>query len=465
MQARVCGVCRGEEMIHISLRRMAAAILFLLCSATASWACSAVTGISPASGSAAGGTSVTISGNGFNCHTITVTFGGKPASASRINDTTITAIAPPGTGSVDVVVYLTGTPYIAPQQFTYTTPQQSYDIRDLQVIGTKTVATFSGDAISGAVGSATGDALSGGASVVTGSAGGIHFNFTAEPQRDARVEQAFNALAYAGGAYKAPRATIVPREWSVWADLRGTGFDRDNAVDGTQGRQLNVTGGIGRKLTPDIVVGAFAGYESFDFTMASISGKLTGNGYTVGGYAGWRLGSLWRFDAMLGFSDIGYDASAGLANGSFDATRWIVSGGLTGTLPFGGIVIEPSTRIYALWEHDRAWADNFGTAQAARDFSIGRLSSGGRMLVPFETGGIRVSPYVGLYGDWRFSSDNALPVNAANAGIKDGLSGRATAGIAATTTSGLAVSLGGEWGGLGAGYDLWSANGRILVPF
>jgi hypothetical protein len=63
-----------------------------------------VTGVSPNSGPAAGGTSVTITGSGFTGAT-GVAFGGVPATGVTVlSDTTITATAPAGTGTVDVTV-------------------------------------------------------------------------------------------------------------------------------------------------------------------------------------------------------------------------------------------------------------------------------------------------------------------------------------------------------------------------
>jgi hypothetical protein len=64
----------------------------------------AVTSISPTHGSSAGGTSVTISGCNFADAT-GVSFGTKAAASFHVNsDTSITAVSPPGTGTVDVVV-------------------------------------------------------------------------------------------------------------------------------------------------------------------------------------------------------------------------------------------------------------------------------------------------------------------------------------------------------------------------
>ena len=89
------------------------------------------------------------------------------------------------------------------------------------------------------------------------------------------------------------------------------------------------------------------------------------------------------------------------------------------------------------------------------------------MTYPWQaTSDLLVSPYVGLYGDYRFSTDSALPVGIAFVGIKDGWSERVTTGL--TMKSGLAgpsLSLGAELGGLGAGYNLWSANARVNWPF
>jgi hypothetical protein len=80
-----------------------------------------VTGISPTSGPAAGGTLVTITGTGFTGATA-VDFGTNPATGlTVVNDTTITADSPAGTGAVDVTVATpSGTSATSPaDEFTY----------------------------------------------------------------------------------------------------------------------------------------------------------------------------------------------------------------------------------------------------------------------------------------------------------------------------------------------------------
>jgi IPT/TIG domain len=86
-----------------------------------------VTAISPASGSALGGDSVTITGSGFTGATA-VDFGNASAPQETVDsDTQITATTPPGNGTVDVtVVTPTGTSSPSPaDQFSYQGAQPS----------------------------------------------------------------------------------------------------------------------------------------------------------------------------------------------------------------------------------------------------------------------------------------------------------------------------------------------------
>jgi hypothetical protein len=82
-----------------------------------------VSSVSPAAGSRAGGTPVTISGSGFS-GAGAVYFGPASARSFTVNsDTSISAVAPPGLGTVDVAVALADTGPGAPSdddEFTYT---------------------------------------------------------------------------------------------------------------------------------------------------------------------------------------------------------------------------------------------------------------------------------------------------------------------------------------------------------
>jgi ubiquitin len=350
----------------------------------------------------------------------------------------------------------------------------SQNVRAIQISVTKTVAATSGASISNAIDGGMDAGFSENGTPTYINPGGGFINFAADPRSEiaSRTDDAFSALAYAGKINKAPDYNKPPlhldRDWSAWADIRGTGWKLTEASgngNDIKGSQVNLTTGIGRKLDTDTLVGAVVGYENFKYDVASLNGSLKGNGETIGGYFARSLGSNLRFDAALAWTYLNYNASSGTASGSFNASRWLATTGLTGNHSFGTYMLEPSAKLYVLWESEQAWTDSLGTAQASRNFFAGRTALGSKVARPFvSSGGWTVTPYVGLYGDWRFSSDSAIATGTPVAFIEDGWSGRVTAGLSATAKNGFTVSLGGEYGGLGANFKVWTGNVRVSMP-
>ena len=80
------------------------------------------TGVSPASGSSAGGQTVTINGTGFNLTTTAVSFGGTPAASFHVDSPTqITAVSPAeAAGAVDITVTTAGGASVAGPQDLFT---------------------------------------------------------------------------------------------------------------------------------------------------------------------------------------------------------------------------------------------------------------------------------------------------------------------------------------------------------
>jgi hypothetical protein len=351
-------------------------------------------------------------------------------------------------------------------QFSYAVPADSLNIRALQNAISPMVAQTSGQAITGAVDGAIGKAFSNGGNPMTVGPNGVTFNFAEEPPLDPRMEKAYAALGGDATNVTNPARRLSPdREWSAWLDLHGAGWTQDNPAADLHGNQLNITAGLGRKLTPDFLIGLVTGYEHFKYDVAALAGTLKGDGGTVGGYAAWRLTQQIRWDATIAWSDVAYNAMAGTASGSFTGYRWLASTGLTGTYSLAAFIFEPSAKVYALWERQGVWTDSLGTLQDARDFSAGRVATGGKASYLWVAGDVRIVPYLGLYGDYRFSTDNALPAGQPIVGIGDGWSGRVTTGATVAMSGGGTFALGGEYGGIGAHYKVWTANGRLIWPF
>jgi uncharacterized repeat protein (TIGR01451 family) len=392
---------------------------------------------------------------------------------------------------------------------TVNTPADSLKLRALQVLVTPMVAQVSGQAISNAVDSAIGEGFNEGGTFIAPSGSGVRVNFAADPEAQAtdaapratdpfsnanesfaggrgfgsrppspsRVDDSFGALAYAGPTKTTPLRVAEARQWLGWADVRGATLDRwgsTAAVPGANvlyGNQVNLLAGLTRKFTPNFLIGVLGGFETFDYRSDALQGRLKGDGWTVGSYLGWMITQNIRFDSGVAYSGIGYNGTAGLAAGSFHGNRWLFTGGLTGTYTGYGIQIEPSARVYALWEHENAYTDTLGTLQTARDFATGRASGGVKLSYPVPWSATTVvAPYVGLFGDYYFNSDNAGAVAAAAAAIPsniilDGWSARATGGLTTKFGNGAQVAVGAERAGIGGNFGLWTYRARASVPF
>ena len=101
-------------------------------------------------------------------------------------------------------------------------------------------------------------------------------------------------------------------------------------------------------------------------------------------------------------------------------------------------------------------------------FSTGRASGGVKVAYPARwSDTVLVAPYVGLYGDYYFNTDNAgaiVPGAIPTGIIMDGWSARATGGLTAQFNGGT-VSAGAERAGIGGNFALWTYRVRASVPF
>jgi outer membrane autotransporter protein len=238
-------------------------------------------------------------------------------------------------------------------------------------------------------------------------------------------------------------------------------------VNDVKGDGANVLLGFDRRIAPDTVVGVTTGYERLNSEVATLAASAKYNGETIGGYIVQGFGNV-RFDAALDWTHLDYDTATGANGGSYGGSRWRVTSGLTGHYRLGGFALQPSANVQVAFERDSAWTDSAGNAVAANNSTVGRTALGALVARPLAIpSGWIVSPYVGVYADWLFSSasNNVIPAGPTIAVIHDGWAGRVTAGVTAIAARGVVLSAGGEFGGLGENYQFWKGNLRASMPF
>ncbi len=342
------------------------------------------------------------------------------------------------------------------------TTSDSDKARAVQIAGSRIAGQTSGHAISSATGSAINHLFNGPGPGAQGTPpSNLGGPFAAPNGLGARPHA--GAVPYDAG----PRASLAPigSPWRMWGDVRGTDIRDSDATVDLKSEQINVTAGIGRRLGSNHAAGLLAGYEDFRYAFTGV-GTLRGEGATVGTYFGMRLMPRLLLDAMVAYTRLEYDVVAGTASGSFDADRWLGSIGVTGGFAMGPrVLVEPSVRIYLLRESQDGWTDSLGTAQAARDFTEGRVSVGAKATTWMPVSAGMLAPYVGLYGEYDFGSDNGMPSGVLGLGLNDGWSMRATAGVSLSTHNGFVLSLGGDVGGIGGDYLTQSVRAGAAVAF
>jgi outer membrane autotransporter protein len=142
---------------------------------------------------------------------------------------------------------------------------------------------------------------------------------------------------------------------------------------------------------------------------------------------------------------------------------------LTGSYQYRSFLLEPSARIYALWERDSAYTDTLGVAQTANNFSTGRASAGSKLSYPMAwSPTIALAPYAGVYGDYYFASSTASIANIRTpALLLQGWSARFATGVSMQFKGGGMISAGGELGGIGSGTNtnVYTYRVRGSLPF
>jgi hypothetical protein len=169
--------------------------------------------------------------------------------------------------------------------------------------------------------------------------------------------------------------------------VRGFDFFRGTFGNDLKGTQIDAFAGLTRRLTSNFVVGVLGGYEHFDYSSQAFNGVLKGDGWTAGAFLGWKLSPNMRFDAGAAWSDLLANGVSGTARGSFLGARWLVQGGLTGTYPWQSFVLEPSARVFALWERLYRQPRHASASAQLRDRTRERRHQGYLSLRLDELGG------------------------------------------------------------------------------
>jgi len=242
-------------------------------------------------------------------------------------------------------------------------------------------------------------------------------------------------------------------EWNAW--IKGDFTDYDGSA--LNGSQANLVVGIDHQPDPDTVIGGLLSYDTSDFTtnIGGTPGALKADGYTIGVYAGRRMGNGLLIDGMLGYSVLDYSVANGAITGAFDATRISIALGISSKMEMGGMTVEPNAKLIFARETQSAYTDSGPTAIAKQTTTAGRLSLGPTVyLNPNDAG---VAPWFSVNAEYDFSSTGILATGSPS--FDDQFSLRAGFGVNVPLSRG-GLSFAVNAGGLGN--DNYSSVGATI---
>ena len=252
--------------------------------------------------------------------------------------------------------------------------------------------------------------------------------------------------------------------WNAWIKGNWNIYDGDNF----DGHTVDVMAGVDYDYSDTAIIGMLGGYgtSDFDVVTSGTAGSFNGDSYSIGPYIGLKLSEHLRFKALAAYTYSDYTNVSGTTDGNFNAHRATVSAELTGTWNYDAFFVRPGIRFVYAQENQDSYTDSAGITHSSLVIRAGRISIGPKIgyTHSFETGG-SFRPWLALSGEYDFSNQGS-DAGSGLPDLSDVLSARFKAGFAATTTTGISLSMQGNVSGIGSDqFTGYGGTARLSVPF
>ena len=436
-----------------------------------------VTGLSPASGPEAGTNSVVITGTGFTGTTgaVSVQFGTTNATSYVVDsDTQITAVAPAGTGTVDVTVTNNSA-----MSATSANSQYAYLSDTTRTRTQRVIANFlsrRSDQITAADPELTGrltqrGAVSEGPISLTGQG-------TLDNNRFAFATSLRQIMASGDVQKHKKRAQLGDMMALGTQSLAGPvpsyGFDIWVKGQWSQARSDSATSNLGLlyvgadyQLSQDLVIGLMGQFDWADEKDTDKSISVDGKGWLIGPYIAARIHQNLIFDGRLAWGQSENDVSPfNTYTDTFDTTRWLARGTLTGSFNYDAWHFAPHIGVLFFEEHQKAYTDSMNVRIPWQSVSLGRMTFGPRVSYRFKgADGTTIEPSLSIKGIWDFDTAPIVDIDTGAATETTDIRARAQASLSARFNNGWSVAGEGFYDGIGANdFEAYGGSIKLTMP-
>ena len=285
-----------------------------------------------------------------------------------------------------------------------------------------------------------------------------------EAARQAQMEKDRMALG-AGDGGALPLTFESNPIWDLWAEGRYSGFNDDTTNLGRDGHVGLLFVGTDYRITPDLIVGGLVQWDRSKESVDALTTEVSGNGWMLGPYVSARVHEHIYLDLRAAWGSSWNDLNAGVTSASFDTTRWLVKGTVSGNWQWEQWRVTPSAELAYVEESQDAFTNSAGTFVAGQDVSLGRLQFGPEVGYRFaHDADTFIEPFAALKGVWDWDNPNVQIIDGFVVGPGD-FWGRLEGGLNVITAGGVVVRGLGSWDGVGSGdYSGYTFQGIANVP-
>lgn len=301
----------------------------------------------------------------------------------------------------------------------------------------------------------------GGASSLTTSLLGFSHRFSF-PFHAALSERAASFAASLSGFSGGDQSGSDVGSWDVWSEGRISRFD-DSRSD--NGLFAIVHGGVDYRMSQDVLVGVAGSVDWTSQDNAANAGHISGTGWMVGPYALIRLDESVYLDARASWGQSGNTISPlGTYTDTFDTTRWLVAGAISGDYRYGGWTLNPVVSLQYIEERQEAYVDSLSVTIPGQTVAQGDVRFEPRLAYSWQTlGGTHVTPWMQLAGVYTFGQRGTFSSGSLVSRMS-GLTSTVRTGLDIAMPGGAGLSLSAQVSGIGAGAQSHGGSLAVSLP-
>lgn len=205
-------------------------------------------------------------------------------------------------------------------------------------------------------------------------------------------------------------------KFDIWTQFHGA---RTNINTAKSSLLIGYLGGH-YYLSSDLLVGALIQVDSFEQKDKSVGSSGDGLGWMIGPYLAGRVpGQDLFYEVRIAGGGSRNDISpTGAYTDSFDTTRFLLSGKLSGAYQIDGWLISPEASLQWFHEVQDAYTDSLATLIPKHTVSEGQLSIGPKFSydIQLEEGAV-MRPSIGLSAVTNFGTNNTVTTGKVRARI------------------------------------------------